>query len=89
MRRQLFVFLSIVLLVSACGGDSDDADDPSTSAGQDGTTTTMAGMNDMDDSEDMGAMNMGDPMATPADEVAGADLSTATFVLLETRSPGL
>ncbi|MEM9036940.1 MAG: hypothetical protein AAGA99_20275 [Actinomycetota bacterium] len=46
-------------------------------------------MGDMDmDDMDMGAMNMGDPSATPAEEVAGAELVGGDFVLLDTRPSG-
>ena len=49
-------------------------------------------MGDMDDGDvdsgDMGDMNMGDAVATRADEVAGADLVSAQFGLLDTRPPG-
>ncbi len=35
-----------------------------------------------------GAMNMGDPTATRADEVAGAELALGPFTLLDTRPQG-
>ncbi len=42
---------------------------------------------DMDEMDGM-AMNMGDPDATPAEEVPGAELASGEFVLLETRPSG-
>ncbi|GAB3285749.1 hypothetical protein GCM10027563_18880 [Parasphingorhabdus pacifica] len=36
----------------------------------------------------MDGMNMGDPAATPADQIAGAQLRTGDFALLDTRPPG-
>jgi hypothetical protein len=37
----------------------------------------------------MEGMNMGDPSATPADKVPGAQLRTAALKLLDTRPPGM
>ena len=37
----------------------------------------------------MGGMNMGDPSATPADEIEGAQLRAGQFALLDTRPPGM
>ena len=37
----------------------------------------------------MGEMNMGDPSATPADEIEGAQLRAGQFALLDTRPPGM
>lgn len=45
-------------------------------------------MDEMDGSMDHSSMNMGDPDATRAEEVDGADLLTGAFELLETRPQG-
>ncbi|MGP4030166.1 hypothetical protein [Actinomadura sp. 3N407] len=37
---------------------------------------------------EMASMNMGDPSATPADKVPGAELKKGTLKLLDTRPPG-
>lgn len=50
----------------------------------DGDPDAMAGMGDAHEM----AMNMGDPTATRADQVDGADLASGEFVLLDTRPQG-
>jgi Cu/Zn superoxide dismutase len=69
--------VTLALVLAACGGSEDTTD-----------TTVMAGDGmAMGDGTDM-AMNMGDPDATPAAEVAGAELVTGEFELLDTRPSG-
>ena len=81
MRRLTLLALAVVLVLAACGNsDSDSNAEPS-------TTTAMAGMDPMDSMDGM-EMNMGNPEATAADEVTGADLATGDFVVLETRPQG-
>lgn len=76
-RRALAVMAVAGLIASACASDTPQE-----------TTSTMADM-DMNTDADMDMpMNMGDPDATPALDVDGADLSTGTFGLLDTRPPG-
>ncbi len=70
------LLLALAMVLAACG-DSDEAAD----------TTVMGDGMEMDDGMDM-AMNMGDPEATPASEVAGGELVSGTFALLDTRPSG-
>jgi Cu/Zn superoxide dismutase len=70
------LLLALTMVLAACG-DSDEAAD----------TTVMADGMEMDDGMDV-AMNMGDPDATPASEVAGGELESGTFALLDTRPSG-
>lgn len=70
----------LAMILAACGSDA---------------TTDSTAMDDemaMEDEMEMGdggmAMNMGDPGATPAAEVAGADLVSGEFTLLDTRPSG-
>ncbi len=67
----------LALLAGACGSDGADTQPAGT------TATTMA----MDDDMAM-TMNMGDPTATPADDVDGAALARGEFALLDTRPQG-
>ncbi len=80
MRRIIVLLAVLAIVAAACSDDEPTA--PST------TMSDMGEMSGMGD--DMGgmAMNMGDPSATRADEVANADLSEATFVPLGSRPPG-
>jgi hypothetical protein len=73
----LLLASALALLASACADDGQDA----------ATTTTVHDMEAMDDA-DMADMNMGDPTATPATEIDGAEIRTADFVLLDTRPEG-
>lgn len=75
-HRRALVFMAVVgLIASACASDTSKE-----------TTSTLA---DMGTDADMAMpMNMGDPDATAATEVEGAELSTGTFGLLDTRPPG-
>lgn len=80
-RRALAVVATVGVIASACASDTIQE-----------TTSTMADMpmdtnTDTDTDMDM-PMNMGDPDATPAAEVDGAELSTGTFELLDSRPPG-
>ena len=79
MRRFLVLALMLNLALVACGSD-DSAQDPEPS------TTTM-GMDNMADSDGM-EINMGDASATPASEVAGAEVVSGRFSLLDTRPEG-
>lgn len=73
-RRALVVMAVVGLIASACAFDTAQE---TTSMPNMGTDTVM----------DM-PMNMGDPDATPAAEIDGAELSTGSFGLLDTRPPG-
>lgn len=69
-------------------------------ATDDTPVSTDTDMDDMDHSDDMdmddmdmddmdhSAMNMGDPDATPADDVVGASLARGEYVLMDTRPQG-
>lgn len=72
--RSGALILTLVMVLAACGGSDETAD-----------TTAMG--DEMAMGDDM-AMNMGDPDATPASEVAGAELVSGTFMLLDTRPSG-
>ncbi len=90
--RSGALLLAGAAFLAACG-DSDEAEPAATTAaeamddmeadGEEHMDDEMA----MDDMDDM-AMNMGDPDATPAEEVAGAELAAGEFVLLDTRPSG-
>ena len=89
--RRLLALLTMILLAStACGSDDnqavDTADDMATAdeMGTDEMGTDEMGTDEMDDM----AMNMGDPDATPAEEVKGAALARGEFELLDTRPAG-
>ncbi|MEO1060434.1 MAG: hypothetical protein AAFZ07_03370 [Actinomycetota bacterium] len=93
--RSGALLLAGAAFLAACG-DSDDAEPAATTAAAE-TTAPMDDMEmdgdehmddmDMDDMDGM-AMNMGDVNATPAEEVAGAELASGEFVLLDTRPSG-
>lgn len=70
------LLLTLAMVLAACGG-SDEATD----------TTAMGEAMAMEDGMEMD-MNMGDPDATPASEVAGGELVSGTFALLDTRPSG-
>ena len=73
--RRAFVAIAVLgLVATACASEG-------------ATTTTMGDMEDMTGEMDM-EMNMGDPNATPATEVEGAEVVTGSFELLDTRPPG-
>jgi hypothetical protein len=87
IARRFAVPALLALGLAACGSDTNSssaADDPVTTDAP--ASTDMADM-DMDDADDMD-MNMGDPDATPADDVAGASLARGEFVLMDTRPAG-
>ena len=87
IARRFAVPALLALGLAACGSDTDSSsatDDPVTTDAP--ASTDMADM-DMDDADDMD-MNMGDPDATPADDVAGASLARGEFVLMDTRPAG-
>ncbi len=70
------LLLALAVVLAACGGSEESTD-----------TTAMGDEMAMGDGMDM-AMNMGDPDATPASEVAGGELVSGTFALLATRPSG-
>ncbi|EGX58359.1 hypothetical protein SZN_18346 [Streptomyces zinciresistens K42] len=73
-----------LLLLSGCGaGSSGDKSLPPSTSSSSSTSTSSSGMNDM------AGMQMGDPNATPANKVPGADLVQGSFQLLDTRPPGM
>jgi Cu/Zn superoxide dismutase len=81
MRLLILLAVATSIVLTACGSN----DEP----GADATTTTAGEMpaDSMDGRTDM-EMNMGNVDATPAEEVAGAELMTAAFELLSTRPEG-
>ncbi|MFT4773732.1 MAG: hypothetical protein ACI9ME_001034 [Ilumatobacter sp.] len=81
IARRLAVPALLALGLAACGSDTN-----SSSADMADMDMDMADM-DMD-TADMADMNMGDPDATPADDVAGASLARGEFVLMDTRPAG-
>jgi len=83
LSKLLLLLVALALVAAACGSDSDDSDESSAA-----TDEMDEEMEDMDDDMDDMDMNMGDPDATPAYEVEGAELTTGTFVLLDTRPDG-
>ncbi|MEM9746539.1 MAG: hypothetical protein AAF945_07575 [Actinomycetota bacterium] len=74
--------------------DMDDMPEETADMADDAMDDEMGDMDDdaMDDGAmgdmDMMDMNMGDPNATPADEVEGAALASGEFALLDTRPQG-
>jgi hypothetical protein len=77
IARRLAVPALLALGLAACGSDTD-----SSSAAVEPVTA------DAPASTDMADMDMGDPDATPADDVAGASLARGEFVLMDTRPAG-
>lgn len=99
LARAAAPLVALALFAAACGDDDpavatidpDAAEMTETS----GDLADMGGMTEDAMSEDgmsedgmAMAMNMGDPDATPAEAVDGADLARGDFVLLDTRSSG-
>ncbi|MEG3630819.1 superoxide dismutase family protein [Streptomyces poriticola] len=74
-------------LLTGCGGDS-SGDTADTSAGSSSASPT-AGAKDKAGMHDMDGMAMGDPSATPADQIPGADVVEGPLELLDTRPPGM
>ncbi|WP_327593390.1 superoxide dismutase family protein [Streptomyces chartreusis] len=72
---------TMALLLSGCGGDSENASN--TSADQTASASPSQSMGEMD------GMAMGDPSATPANKVADAKVVKGSFKLLDTRPPGM
>nr|WSZ18853.1 superoxide dismutase family protein [Streptomyces canus] len=66
-------------LLAGCGGDTSE----NTSAEKAVSASPSKSMSEMGD------MAMGDPSATPADKVPGAEVVKGTFALLDTRPPGM
>ncbi|NNF54195.1 MAG: superoxide dismutase family protein [Acidimicrobiales bacterium] len=97
IRETAAAMIAIAMLLGACGS-SEDLVEPAQDEMVDGEMVDGemgAGAEGMEDPEAMdgdmsamGEMNMGDINATPADEVADADLQTGSFELLETRPTG-
>lgn len=88
-RRLGALTAGVLLVATACGSDDDASEDtpaPDTAAMDE--MSEMDGMDEMDGAMDMEAMNMGDPDATPADDVEGAALARGEYVLLDTRPAG-
>ncbi|KUO16281.1 superoxide dismutase [Streptomyces dysideae] len=69
-------------LLSGCGGDS-SGNTSNASADAVASASPSANMTEMD------GMAMGDPSATPADKIPGADVVKGAFRLLDTRPPGM
>ncbi|MFC8513988.1 superoxide dismutase family protein [Streptomyces sp. NPDC057257] len=70
-------------LLSGCGGDSSDSASQKPAAASASPSKSMSGgMSDMN-------MSYGDPKATPANKVPGADVVKGAFKLLDTRPPGM
>jgi hypothetical protein len=81
IARRLAVPALLALGLAACGSDTD-------SSSADTADMDTADMDTADmDTADMD-MNMGDPDATPADDVAGASLARGEFALMDTRPAG-
>ena len=70
------LLLALAMVLAACGDSQETSD-----------TTAMDDEMAMEDGMDM-QMNMGDADATPAAEVAGGELVSGTFALLDTRPSG-
>ncbi|MEV7891864.1 superoxide dismutase family protein [Streptomyces sp. NPDC002817] len=69
-------------LLAGCGGDTSESTS-NTSAEKAASASPSKSMSEMGD------MAMGDPSATPADKVPGAEVVKGTFALLDTRPPGM
>jgi len=74
----LAIAAAAVFAAGACADDENGAE----------SSTTVHDAESMDDMDSLEDMNMGDPDATPATEVDGADIKTAEFVVLDTRPEG-
>lgn len=78
--RSIALVLTVAFALAACSSDGSDATtEPAT-----GDTTVEDGA--MADGEM--PMNMGNPQATPADQVADARIASGVFELLDTRPEG-
>ncbi|MEU3090362.1 superoxide dismutase family protein [Streptomyces massasporeus] len=78
------VVVTTAALLSGCGGDSSGStsEKAASSSPSASPSKSMDGMSDMN-------MSYGDPKATPADKVPGADVVKGAFKLLDTRPPGM
>ncbi|WP_329051920.1 superoxide dismutase family protein [Streptomyces violaceus] len=76
------VLAATAALLTGCGGDSTDNASARTGA----SASDAAPSQNMDGMSDMA---MGDPSATPADRIPGAEVVKGTFALLDTRPPGM
>ncbi len=84
------IMIAFAMLFGACGSSGDSAqqaEDQTVEGAMDDDMDATDGDGD-GEMDGMGEMNMGDINATPADEVADADLQTGSFDLLETRPTG-
>ncbi|WP_432155306.1 superoxide dismutase family protein [Streptomyces sp. bgisy153] len=72
-------------LLSGCGGDSAE----NTSKASNKSAEVAASASPSHEMDGMDGMAMGDPSATPADKIPGADVVKGTFQLLDTRPPGM
>jgi hypothetical protein len=86
LRRAVVVPALLAFGLAACGSDSSDSAATTPPADTEPMTTDMSDMDDADHSE--ADMNMGDPDATPADDVAGAALARGPYALMDTRPEG-
>ncbi len=90
--KTLIALVVLCLFASACGSTSDGALDAGAEAQSDETTEVGDDAEDMDDmdhsNDDMDGMAMGDADATPASEVVGADITKASFALLDSSPEG-
>lgn len=77
LRRASVVAAVLALGLAACGSDASESD----------ATTAVADEPMSDEMDDMD-MNMGDPDATPADDVAGAALARGEYALMDSRPQG-
>lgn len=88
MRPKLVVvLLALALMAAACGDSADSLDSSSTTTPDSSAEPPLDEMSEGMDPA-MGEMNMGDVTAVRADDVAGAEVVTADFVLLDSRPPG-
>ncbi len=77
--RLRMALLALAVMAAACGGAASASDETTSSSTADPATTMEPGM---------GSMNMGDPTATPAQEIAGAELVTGDFMPLASAPDG-
>ena len=82
--RAVALIATAALVVAACGGDGTEDTTAVTAMDEMSEPDTAATSGDIDGME----MNMGDATAVAAADVAGAQLSTASFELLDSRPPG-
>jgi len=76
------VVAATAVLLAGCGGDTSE-NTSNTSADKRASASPSKSMSEMGD------MAMGDPSATPADKIPGAEVVKGAFTLLDTRPPGM